>query len=110
MKWNAASEDWHTTRAENDLRAGGVFSSRMEARDGSAGFDFGGTYDEVKQYELISYTLGDGRKVSVNFAAEGEETLVTEIFEAEMQNPADMQRDGWQAILDHFKKYVEAFR
>ena len=108
MKWNAASEDWHTTGAVNDLRAGGAFSSRMEARDGSAGFDFGGIYDEVEQFELISYTLGDGRKVRVTFAVAGKETVVTEAFEAETQNPADIQRAGWQSILDHFKKYAEA--
>lgn len=108
MKWNNASDDWHTTRAENDLRKGGKFSSRMEAKDGSFGFDFGGEYDEVKTNELLEYTIGDGRKVKVNFSGKGNETKVVESFEAENTNPVEMQRSGWQSILDNFKKYVEA--
>ncbi len=108
VRWNNASDDWHTTRAENDLRAGGKFLARMEAKDGSAGFDFGGIYDEVKPNELIKYTLGDDRKVSVIFSSVGEETKVTETFEAEKTNPLEMQRAGWQAILDNFKKYTES--
>ena len=107
-QWNNASDDWHTTRAENDLRPGGSFLSRMEAKDGSFGFDFGGVYDAVKTNELIEYTIGDGRKVTIQFAANGNETKVTETFEAESTNPIEMQRGGWQAILDNFKKYVEA--
>lgn len=107
-KWAAASDDWHTTRAENDLRAGGKFLSRMEAKDGSFGFDFGGVYDDVKQHEVIDYTMGDGRKVSVRFSGVGNETKVVETFDAENTHPVDMQRTGWQAILDNFKKYVEA--
>jgi uncharacterized protein YndB with AHSA1/START domain len=107
MQWAAASDDWHTTRAENDLRVGGTFVSRMEAKDGSFGFDFGGVYDAVKTNELIEYTLGDGRKVAVNFSGKGNETQVTEVFEAEGTNPVEMQRGGWQAILDNFKKYAE---
>lgn len=107
-KWNTASDDWHTPHAENDLRAGGKFSARMEAKDGSFGFDFGGVYDEVKTNELISYTLGDGRKVSITFTDEGTSTKITESFEAETQNSVEMQRGGWQAILDNFKKYTEA--
>lgn len=106
-KWNNASDDWHTPRAENDLRAGGRFLSRMEARDGSFGFDFGGVYDEVKTNELIAYTMGDGRKVKITFINKGNETKVIETFEAENQNPIEMQRGGWQAILDNFKKYAE---
>jgi uncharacterized protein YndB with AHSA1/START domain len=106
-KWNAASDDWHSPRAENDLRTGGKFSSRMEAKDGSMGFDFGGTYDEVKTNELIAYTMSDGRKVVVNFTKDGERTKVIETFDAEETNPIEMQRGGWQAILDNFKKYVE---
>jgi len=107
-KWNNASEDWHTPKAENDLRVGGAFSSRMEAKDGSFGFDFGGVYDEVKTNELIAYTLGDDRRVKITFVADGQTTKVTEIFEAEAVNPAEMQQTGWQAILDNFKKYAEA--
>jgi uncharacterized protein YndB with AHSA1/START domain len=108
MKWNSASEDWHTTKAENDLRTGGAFSSRMEAKDGSFGFDFGGIYDEVREHELISYTLGDERKVEIHFQDLGGKTLVTESFEAEGTNPVEMQRGGWQAIMDNFKKYTES--
>ena len=107
-KWNNASEDWHSPRAENDLRTGGKFSTRMEAKDGSMGFDFGGTYDEVKTNEVIAYTMSDGRKVVVNFTKEGDQTKVIETFDAEETNPIEMQRGGWQAILDNFKKYVEA--
>ena len=107
-KWNSASDDWHTPRAENDLRVGGKFLARMEAKDGSFGFDFGGVYDEVKQHELIVYTIGDGRKVSVKFIPSGSETKVVETFEAESTNPIEMQRGGWQAILNNFKKYVES--
>ena len=107
-KWNNASEDWHSPRAENDLRTGGKFSTRMEAKDGSMGFDFGGTYDEVKTNEVIAYTMSDGRKVVVNFTKVGDQTKVIETFDAEETNPIEMQRGGWQAILDNFKKYVEA--
>lgn len=107
-KWNAASDDWHTPSAENDLRAGGKFSSRMEAKDGSMGFDFWGIYDEVKPHELIAYTMGDGRKARIVFATQGNSTHVTITFDAENQNPVEMQRGGWQAILDNFKKYAEA--
>ena len=107
-KWANASDDWHTTRAENDLRTGGIFLSRMEAKDGSFGFDFGGTYDEVKNFELIEYTLGDGRKVKITFSPAEGGTKVVETFEAENTNSIEMQRGGWQSILDNFKKYVEA--
>ncbi|MFI5221094.1 MAG: SRPBCC family protein [Bacteroidia bacterium] len=101
-KWNNASDDWHTPRAENDLRIGGKFLSRMEAKDGSFGFDFGGIYDDVKQNEMIAYTIGDGRKVKISFANENGKTKVVESFEAESQNPVEMQRGGWQAILNNF--------
>ncbi len=107
-KWNNASDDWHTPFAENDLRTGGKFLSRMEAKDGSFGFDFGGVYDAVKPNERIAYTIDDGRKVEITLINEGNETKVIETFEAESQNPIEMQRDGWQAILDNFKKYAEA--
>ena len=107
-KWNTATPDWHCPKAENDLRDGGKFSCRMEARDGSIGFDFGGTYDEVKIYELIRYTMGDGRKVEVLFREKDGETTVTETFDAEDQNSIELQRSGWQSIMDNFKKYAEA--
>src|ERR1051326_7086123 len=108
IKWNYASPDWHTPRAENDLRVGGKFSSRMEARDGSFGFDFGGVYDAVKANELIEYTLGDERKVKITFTSQGDKTKIVESFEAESMNPVEMQKGGWQAILDNFKKYTES--
>ena len=106
-RWNHASDDWHSPRAENDLRKGGKFSSRMEAKDGSFGFDFGGVYDEVKPNELIEYTMGDGRRVQVLFSVQGNQTRVQETFDAEETHSIDMQRGGWQAILDNFKKYTE---
>jgi len=106
-KWCSPSPEWHTPRAESDLRAGGKFLSRMEARDGSMGFDFAGEYDVVTPNEYIEYTIGDGRKVKIHFTAEGDSTLVEESFEAEDQNPIEMQQAGWQAILDSFKKYTE---
>ena len=107
-KWSNASDEWHTPRAENDLCAGGSFLSRMEARDGSMGFDFGGVYDVVTPEKYIEYTLGDDRKVKISFDADGDTTNVTESFEAEGTNPLEMQRGGWQDILDNFKKYTEA--
>jgi uncharacterized protein YndB with AHSA1/START domain len=107
-KWNNASDDWHTPRAENDLRVGGRFTSRMEAKDASFGFDFGGVYDEVKNNEVISYTMDDDRKLTIIFSYTGDETIVTEIFEAESQNPVEIQRGRWQAILNNFKKYAES--
>lgn len=107
IKWCTASDDWHTPRAENDLRTGGKFLSRMEAKDGSMGFDFGGVYDMVKTHELIEYTMDDGRKVIITFTANGDSTKVVETFDAEGTNPIEMQRAGWQAIMDNFKKYTE---
>jgi len=107
-KWNNASDDWHTPSAENDLRVGGKFNSRMEAKDGSFGFDFGGVFSEVKLHQVIAYTIGDGRKVKVIFSGNGNETKVIETFEAESMNSLEMQKTGWQAILDNFKKYTEA--
>ena len=106
-KWNNASDDWHSPAGENDLRNGGQFKYRMEAKDGSMGFDFGGTYDEVKEHERIQYTMGDGRRVHVMFKGNGNETTVEETFEAEETNPVEMQRNGWQSILNNFKKYAE---
>lgn len=106
-KWNAASEDWHSPRAENDLRPGGKFSARMEAKDGSMGFDFAGIYDSITPNQYIAYTMGDGRKVEVNFSQSGNSTKVVESFEAEDMHSHEMQKAGWQAILDNFKKYTE---
>jgi uncharacterized protein YndB with AHSA1/START domain len=108
VKWNNASDDWHTPRAENDLRIGGRFLSRMEARDGSNGFDFSGVYTDVKPLKQIDYTLDDDRKVQVSFALKRNITTVRETFEAEHVYPTEMQQNGWQAILNNFKKYVEA--
>jgi len=107
INWNSASEDWHTTKAENDLRIGGKFFSRMEAKGGSEGFDFVGVYDNVKTNELIEYTLGDDRKVKISFTSESGKTKVIETFEAENENSLELQFGGWQAILDNFKKYTE---
>jgi len=108
IHWNHASDDWHTPRAENDLRVGGKFFSRMEAHDGSMGFDFIGKYNKVESYKLISYALEDDRKVLVQFESDGITTTITEVFDAEQVNPVKLQKMGWQAILDNFKKYVEA--
>lgn len=107
-KWNTASDDWHTPYAENDLKPGGKFLSRMEAKDGSFGFDFGGVYDNVAINESISYTIADGRKVKIEFVRQGNDTKIITAFEAEETNPVEMQQAGWQAIQDNFKKYVEA--
>lgn len=105
--WNNASEDWHTPHAENDLRKGGKFLSRMEARDGSFGFDFEGVYDEVIELQRIEYTIADGRKVETNFEEKNGETHIKTTFEAESENSVEMQKEGWQAILDNFKNYAE---
>lgn len=106
-QWNQASDDWHCPKGVNDLRPGGHFSFTMAARDGSVEFDFAGVYDEVKTCEKIAYTLGDERKVEVLFSKNGSSTKIVETFEAESIHPHEMQRAGWQAILDNFKKYVE---
>jgi len=108
IHWNNASDDWHTPHAKNDLRVGGKYDYRMEAKDGSMGFDFWGIYNAIVKHERINSTLGDGRKVHVSFSTVDGKTKVVETFEAESSNPIDLQRTGWQAILDNFKKYVEA--
>jgi uncharacterized protein YndB with AHSA1/START domain len=108
MQWNAASEDWHTTSSSADLREGGKFTSRMEAKDGSMGFDFEGVYTKVVEHRLLEYTLGDERLVRVEFIEEDGGVKVIETFEAETTNSPEMQREGWQAILDNFARYVEA--
>ncbi|MNS27651.1 hypothetical protein D3C72_596040 [compost metagenome] len=106
-RWNNASEDWHVPKAENDLKVGGTFLTRMEAKDGSFGFDFSGVYDDVRINEFISYTIGDGRKVTITFISQENGTKVIETFDAETTNSVEMQKAGWQAILDNFKKYSE---
>lgn len=108
VNWNFASPDWHTTKAEADLRAGGKFSSRMEAKDGSFGFDFAGVFDVVKPNEYIEYTMGDGRKTWITFSKKDNATHIEEVFEAETENSIELQRGGWQAILDNYKKYTES--
>lgn len=107
VNWNHASDDWHTPHAENDLKPGGKFTYRMEARDGSFGFDFWGIYDQVTENQRIEITLGDERKMQVIFSEVAGGTHVIEVFEAEDTNPVELQKGGWQAILDNFKKYVE---
>ena len=108
IKWNNANDDWHTPNAENDLRVDGKFLSRMEAKDGSFGFDFIGTYTTVEPHSLIEYVLEDNRKVKVEFNTTDNSTEVIETFDPETENSHELQRAGWQAILDNFKKYTEA--
>jgi uncharacterized protein YndB with AHSA1/START domain len=108
IHWNSASDDWHSPYAENDLRAGGKFNYRMEAKDGSMGFDFWGFYDLVVNRKQLDATLGDGRKMKVTFSGDNGKTSIVETFEAEGLHSDKQQRLGWQAILDNFKKYVEA--
>ncbi|MFC0348245.1 SRPBCC family protein [Undibacterium danionis] len=105
-KWNAASDDWHTTASSVDLREGGTFSSRMEAKDGSMGFDFVGTFTKIVEHELIEYSFGD-RKAKVSFTDTPAGSKVTVSFDAETTYPIEQQQQGWQAILNSFKRYVE---
>ena len=107
-RWNAASDDWHTTRSEVDLREGGTFSARMEAKDGSFGFDFGGTYTRVEPLRLIEFRMADDREVRVEFIPEGDGVRVRETFDTEGTHSVEQQRDGWQAILDNFARHAEA--
>ena len=106
MKWNAASDDWHTTKSTVDLRVGGAFSSRMEAKDGSFGFDFAGTYTKVEPQRLIEYSFGD-RMARVEFLPQDGKVRVRVSFDPETEHPLEMQRGGWQAILDNFARHVE---
>jgi len=106
--WNAASEDWHTTHAEIDLKEGGEFLSRMEAKDGSTGFDFKGTYKVVNKPLLIIYTIEDGREVKIEFKETPDGVKVIETFEAESTYTEEQQKQGWQSILNNFRKYVES--
>lgn len=107
-QWCQASDDWHAPYADNDLHKEGKFRTTMAAKDGSFSFDFEGVYTNVEKHELIEYEMSDGRKVSVIFTKEGNKTRVVETFDPESENPIEMQRGGWQAILDNFKKYVES--
>lgn len=109
MAWNNASEDWYTPSAENNLRVGGSFNYKMAARDGSYSFDFGGIYDEVILGKKIAYTIEDGRKVVVEFTELDGCVRLVETFDAEETNSIEMQKSGWQAILDNFKRYAEKF-
>ena len=106
-KWNYASPDWHTPFAENDLREGGKFKATMAAKDGSMSFDFEGEYTSIKQNEAIEYVMADGRKVEVKFVTTPNGVEIIESFEPETQNSEEMQKGGWQAILNNFKKYAE---
>ncbi len=106
-KWNFAIPEWHCPSASNDLKVGGKYSARMEAKDGSFGFDLEGIYDEVIPQKKLTFTMPDGRTVTTSFESLGDTTKVTTIFAAEMQNPIEMQKQGWQSILNNFKRYTE---
>lgn len=108
-QWNHASDDWHCPKAENDMKIGGTYLARMEAKDGSFGFDFKAIYDEIIPMAKVAYTLEDERKVVTTFEKQGEQTKVTTVFDAERMNPIDMQKAGWQAILNNFKRYTETY-
>jgi len=107
-QWNFAAPEWHCPQAENDLQVGGKFTYRMEAKDGSFGFDFCGVYDVVDTHRYIKYTLEDNRVVEITFSAEGDGTKVTEVFEAEKVNPIELQQQGWQLILNNYKAIVDS--
>jgi uncharacterized protein YndB with AHSA1/START domain len=108
VQWNHASDEWHCPKAVNDLRVGGMFSYIMAAKDGSFSFDFNGTYTKVVPNEQIDYVIEGGRTVSIIFAEQGDNTRVVETFESETQNPVELQQQGWQSIVDNFKKHAEA--
>jgi uncharacterized protein YndB with AHSA1/START domain len=107
IKWNNASDDWHTPYAENDLKVGGKFKYVMASKDGTMSFDFEGVYTNIKEHSLIAYEMADGRKVEIVFEKEAKGVKVIESFDPETENSDEMQKNGWQAILDNFKKYVE---
>jgi uncharacterized protein YndB with AHSA1/START domain len=106
-QWASASDDWHAPYADNDLRKDGKFKTTMAAKDGSFSFDFEGVYTNVQPHKIIEFVMSDGRKVKVVFSSNGNETKITETFDPETENPIEMQRDGWQAILNNFKKHTE---
>ncbi|MBC9931801.1 SRPBCC family protein [Chitinophaga qingshengii] len=107
-KWNFASDDWQCPSASNDMRVGGKYSARMEAKDGSFGFDFEAIYEDIVPGKSFTYVMGDGRAAQVSFDGQGQQTAVTVTFDAENENPVEMQKGGWQAILNNYKKYTEA--
>lgn len=107
-RWAFASDDWHAPYADNDLRTDGKFKTTMAAKDGSFSFDFEGVYTNVQPHQVIEYIMSDGRSVKTLFSGSGNETKVIETFDPESENPIEMQRSGWQAILDNFKKYTES--
>ncbi len=106
-KWAFASDDWHAPYSENDLRTDGKFKTTMAAKDGSFSFDFEGVYTNVTPNKVIEYTMSDGRRVKVTFSGDASETKVTETFDPENTHPVEVQRDGWSAILENFRKYTE---
>ena len=108
QQWNHASEDWHCPKATNDLRVGGSFSYTMAAKDGSFSFDFEGKYTDVKPLHRISYVMADGRKVTTEFHRRKDKVVITSVFDAENENPLEMQQEGWQSILNNFKLHVLA--
>lgn len=107
-KWNSASEDWHTPYAENDLKVGGKFKYTMASKDGTMSFDFIGTYSVIQDKRTIAYTIEDGREVIIVFEQQEDGVIIRESFDPELENPKELQQQAWQAILDNFKKYVEA--
>jgi len=107
-QWNYADPSWQCPSASNDMRVGGKYSARMEAKDGSFGFEFEATYNEITEGKSFTYTMPDNREVNVSFDGDGDNTAINVTFDAENQNPVEMQKNGWQAILDNFKKYTEA--
>lgn len=110
IHWNNASDDWHTPKAENDLRVGGKFKYTMASKDGTISFDFEGTYTAITEHSLIEYVIADGRKVKITFDKVEHGVRIKETFDPENENPEEMQRQGWQAILDNFKQYVEQLK
>ncbi len=108
MQWNTPDPSWHSPSSENDLRVGGSFKNRMEAKDGSFGFDFEGIYDKVDEHKEIAYTMSDGRRAATVFTEQGGKTSIATTFDAETENDPEFQKQGWQAILDNFVKYVES--
>lgn len=107
-RWCNASDDWHVPQAQNDLRSGGKFKTTMAAKDGSFGFDFEGVYTNVQEHQTVAYTINDGRNVKISFEPGDKVTKIVETFDAETTHPAEVQKAGWQSILDNFKKYAEA--
>ncbi|WP_235299447.1 SRPBCC family protein [Portibacter marinus] len=107
IQWNFATDEWHCPSSNNDLRVGGKFNNRMEAKDGSFGFDLEGVYTAVEKHQLIAYDLADQRHVEVHFTEKNDQTIINSTFEAEDQNSEELQQNGWQAILNNFKNYVE---